>query len=256
MNAKAVRDFLHSTGRHPEPSSDPGEQMLCDWLEAQRRAAQQGRLSPERHSILDRAVPGWRRSRDEVWNERLAAAAGGLTPFLRTWLGHQRRSYAEGNLRADRLAALNDALPGWMDMEGNRWEEGFDRLESWVLEHGTMPGYTGREGEQEHLYRWLVIQRNLAARGGLARSKDVRLSSLYPGWQQSIPGPWERMAAAVADHITFTGRRPAVTVPEERRMARWLGTQRAAVRAGRLHPDRIAWLDKNVPGWAGSNEQG
>lgn len=214
-------------------------------------------MSPERHSILDRALPGWRRSRDEVWNERLAAASdGSLTPFLRTWLGHQRRSYYEGSLRADRLAALNAALPGWLGFEGSRWEETFDRLTSWTLEHGCMPGYTEEEGEQARLYRWLVTQRSLAVRGALASSKELRLRSLHPRWQQNIHGPWDRMAAAVKDHIAATGRRPSVSVSDERRMARWLGTQRASLRAGKLHPDRISWLDENVPGWVGQYEQG
>lgn len=257
LNARAVRDFLYSAGRYPESSTDPGEQMLCDWMEAQRRSAQKGRLSPERHSILDRALPGWRRSRDEVWSERLAAVLDGqMTPLLRTWLGSQRRSHAEGTLRADRLAALNDALPDWLSLEGRRWEEAFDSLGAWIREHGRLPGYTEKDGDQVRLYRWLVTQRNLAARGGLAVSKAARLRSLHPRWEQSINGPWEIMAAAVAAHIAATGRRPAVTSPEERRMARWLGTQRASLRSGKLNPVRTAWLNDNVPGWAGRLEQG
>lgn len=253
-NALAVRKVQRQSGQLPGVGGSAGEARLHAWLEHQRRAAQQGRLSPERRQMLDRSVAGWRRSRDDAWSERLEAARQEpQDPTARQWLRQQRRALEGGALRAERLAALDIALPGWQVSAEGTWEAVFGQLTGWIERTGQMPSHTKADGEQALLYRWLVAQRSFNSRGALSQKKMLRLQALAPGWQNHLAGPWENMAEAVSEHVRQTGVRPAAANVEQQQMARWLGTQRAALRAGRLSLSRRSWLDENIPGWAGGS---
>lgn len=250
-NARSVRAFLQENGALPEHGGGPLESLLAQWLDVQRRAAHRGRLKPERASILDRAVPGWRCTRDERWADNLAEAASGDTGVkTREWLQNQRRELHAGNLRADRIAALDAAVPGWSTPQDPSWDEELDRTAHWIHTHGAFPGRaaSGVEGE---LHAWLTKQRTLAVCGRLAASKAEKLQELLPGWESRLESKWEATARAVEAHVKSTGQRPRVRVPEERQLGKWVATQRAALRTGSLSEDRRRWLDANVPGWAG-----
>lgn len=82
-----------------------------------------------------------------------------------------------------------------------------------------------------------------------------------PGGASGQPDPrraaWQASAVAVGLHLAETGRCPAgdAADPEVRRLANWLRTQRRAERAGRLAPDRLAWLELNLPSWRHPGEE-
>lgn len=250
-NARQVRAHLQKHGSLPEPGGDVLEKHLSEWLDTQRRAMQQNRLKPERASILDRATPGWRRSRDERWTESLTLAASGPRSEISTeWLRRQKRSYRAGTLRADRIAALSAAIPGWQFTGGSSWDADLERLRSWVAEHGTLPAY-GSEGAEGELHAWLTRQRQAVSAGRLSAQRAARLHEAAPGWLDALETKWQANARAVAEHLAQTGRLPMVRSTAENKLARWVGTQRAALRAGTLESERRTWLDTNIPGWSG-----
>lgn len=250
-NARQVRAHLQKHGSLPESGGDLLEKHLAEWLDSQRRAMQQNRLKPERASILDRAVPGWRRSRDERWTESLTlAAAGRRDEVSAEWLRRQKRSYRAGTLRADRIEALNAAIPGWQFTAGSSWDAELERLRSWMAGNGALPSY-GAEGLEGELYAWLAKQRQAASSGRLSAQRASRLHEAAPEWQNDLETKWQATARAVAAHVEEAGRLPMVRNIAENKLARWVGTQRAALRAGTLEHERRVWLDSNVPGWAG-----
>lgn len=249
-NARQVRAHLQRHGCLPESGGDTLEKHLAEWLDAQRRAMQQNRLKPERASILDRAVPGWRRSREERWDESLAAAAAERTDASAEWLRRQQRAYRAGTLRQDRIEALSAAIPGWQFTSGSSWSAELERLRAWMAGNAVLPAY-GAEGLEGELYAWLAKQRLAAANGRLSAQRATRLHEVAPDWQNVLETKWQASARAVAAHLEQTGRLPMVRSAEENKLARWVGTQRAALRAGALDPERRTWLDSNIPGWAG-----
>lgn len=107
---------------------------------------------------------------------------------------------------------------------------------------------------------WIQAQR-AAWRGKKSWLTEERLSLLdanLPGWWES-PRPldqraWDQSAVLLVDHVRTTGALPRQNAAdnEERRLARWLTTQRVASHAGELSAERKSWLDDRLPGWVGA----
>jgi hypothetical protein len=123
--------FKAQRGRWPSAlSSDSDERALANWLYRQTKHA--GRAAK-----LDSALLNWRRrpSGDtERWNTRLEGvlehvrrygrlpAMGSATPpeeyALGKWLSVQRYALKKGTLYPERLARLDELLPGWRRLGG------------------------------------------------------------------------------------------------------------------------------------------
>lgn len=84
----------------------------------------------------------------------------------------------------------------------------------------------------------------------------VLLDASLPGWREPPTPPprkWAETAAEIASHHASTKRLPRQngSTDDERRLGRWLTTQRKRLDDGALSEDRTAWLDENLPGWRG-----
>jgi hypothetical protein len=259
--AAMVARFAERTGSLPGPGTDPVEDEMAGWLAVQRRTAQQRRMTETRRTFLDTRIPGWRQSREDRWNSQLsllieARSAG--TPVrgrLKIWLKSQRRTAAAGQLRTDRQASLDAAAPGWDRPAGDPellWLGRAEDLANYVDFSGRLPASGGGTAEATGLYRWMSYQRSLARTGKLPKARLKWLDKNVPGWLPDRDGRevrWSSQAKALGSFRETTGRWPSVSVPAERTLARWLGTQRAAARAGRMGTARRETLDTAVPGW-------
>lgn len=212
-------------------------------------------------SFLDTRIPGWRQSREERWNSQLAlltqARSGGtaVRGQLKVWLKTQRRAAAAGNIRTDRKSALDAAAPGWdrPALSGEYlWLSRAEDLANYVDFSGRLPASAGGTAEATGLYRWMSYQRVLARSGRLARTRSKWLDKNVPGWLPDHDGRevhWSAQAKALELFRAETGRWPSVAVAAEKTLARWLGTQRAAARAGRMGTARRETLDATAAGW-------
>ncbi|WP_354215037.1 Helicase associated domain protein [Arthrobacter sp. UYCo732] len=260
--AATVAVFVAFNGRLPGPGPDLTEDELAGWLAVQRRAAQQSRLTGTHRRYLDSNIPRWRQTRQERWDAqltRLADAATAGTPVrgqLKVWLKSQRRAAAAGNLSVDRKAALDTRAPGWdrpsVDTE-YLWLSRAEDLANYVDFAGRLPASTGGTADVSGLYRWMNYQRSLARAGKITTKRRKWLDKNVPGWlpaQDSRELHWKAQAKALATFLESSGRWPRVTHPAEKTLARWLGTQRAAARAGRLGAVRREQLDSIAANWA------
>jgi hypothetical protein len=259
--ADTVVRFVERSGTLPAPGAEPVEDEMAGWLAVQRRAAQQGRMTSAHRSFLDTRIPGWRQSREERWKSQLAllseATAAG-TPVrgrLKVWLKSQRRAAAAGQLSAARKSSLDERAPGWdrpaVDPE-LLWLGRAEDLANYVDFSGRLPGSAGGPAEATGLYRWMSYQRGLARAGRLTKARRKWLDKNVPGWLPDHDGRevhWSAQAKALESFRETTGRWPSVAVPAEKTLARWLGTQRAAARAGRLGAARVETLDTAAAGW-------
>jgi hypothetical protein len=132
--------FLDQQNRAPsQHSEEPSERVLLYWLRNQRSSLRNGLLLPEKISKLNQALPGWSnvapggfrassRGRSS-WNHRLEqlsehwhrhgrnpAISSSGTPEERglgKWLSAQRYALKKGTLHPERVAKLDELVPGW-----------------------------------------------------------------------------------------------------------------------------------------------
>lgn len=259
--ADDVADFMVRTGSLPAAGQDSVEDGLAGWLAVQRRAAQQGRIAARRMAYLESRVPGWRQSRTERWDAQLVllelAKASGAQPHsqLRVWIKSQRRAAAKGLLAPDRKRTLDAKVPGWdrtaVENE-NQWTGRAEDLANYVDLSGKLPASNSGTAEAAGLYRWMSYQRALARSGKITSKRRKWLDKNVPGWlpeQDCHQVRWSTLAEALVLFVDTNRRWPRATAPAEKTLARWLGTQRAVARAGKLTPSRREKLDSVAAGW-------
>lgn len=259
--AATVAAFVSRTGSLPCAGPELVEDELAGWLAVQRRADQQSRLTPGHRRYLDSHIPGWRQARQERWEAQLALLAAATTATapirgqLKVWLKSQRRALAAGALTAGRKSALDAQAAGWdrpaADAE-HVWMNRAEDLANFVDFAGRLPASAGGNADVSALYRWMNYQRSLARAGKIPAKRRKWLDKNVPGWlpvQDPREVHWAAQAKLLGVFLQTSGRWPMVASPAERSLARWLGTQKAAARAGRLADTRRAILDAAAPGW-------
>jgi hypothetical protein len=132
--------FLDQHNRAPSQyAEEPSERVLFYWLRNQRSSLRNGLLLPEKISKLNQALPGWSNvapggfrasaRRQSSWNHRLEQLSEhwhryGRNPVmgpsgspeeraLGKWLSAQRYALKKDTLYAERVAKLDELVPGW-----------------------------------------------------------------------------------------------------------------------------------------------
>lgn len=246
--AAAVVEYHALQGRLPADD----EPEMHAWLERKRRAVRRGRLNAGLCATLDAGAPGWRRNREDRWNENLRALAAGSTPVLRTWLHTQRRALAAGRLTDRRRAALDAVLGSWSTpaAAGPGWDERADDVIDFVDLHDRFPRPSGLDDEAA-LARWLTGQRAAARAGKMAPKRMTRLDKAVPGWLPEEEGRdfiWQAKARELAAFVVRNLRWPFPSSPDESDLAAWARAQRTAHRNGRLSEDRTKQMAA-IHGW-------
>ena len=130
-----LRRFMGRTGRWPISGTDGTEGELAFWIAEQRRRHRRRLLSEDRIIRLDAAGP-WRLSSpaladEQRWWKRLKESAAyrretrrwprwrnpanEQESVLGVWIHDQRQQLTRALLTDDRVAALNEHLPGWSE---------------------------------------------------------------------------------------------------------------------------------------------
>lgn len=159
---------------------------------------------------------------------------------LALWVITQRRDAG-----ADRVARLNDGLPGWnVQVRIAAWEDNLSALTRYVTATGNFPTQLDQDRSVSRLAFWLREQRM-----GASGERSSRLDAAVPGWRGNHPGhrSWESSLDELAAFVALTGRRPILSVDasaNEIRLRRWMVDQRRRATA-----DQRASLNARVPGW-------
>lgn len=154
-------------------------------------------------------------------------------------------------------------MPADHPFDDDVWRHRAAAVADWLHRSHSWPV---RRGDTEAvLARWLERQRALERAGQLPGDRRAVLDELL-GERWPSPAPdsrvWEQHASDLAEWMSRSARLPRRRPdadPDERRLARWLVTQRARLRDGTLTAERIAWLDARLPGWnprPGSRDDG
>ena len=172
---------------------------LGSWVNTQRMAHRQKTLKPDRENRLLQ-FPDWN------WNPRGDLWEVGLRHLLRyietrghadvpqkhevtgyplgSWVTTQRTHRAQGVLRADRKARL-DQIPEWRwDSRDGRWEDAYANLLAYVKENNTSRVPRGYRVDGFNLGAWVQTQRDRYARQTITEDQKKRLGKL-PEWRWS-----------------------------------------------------------------------
>ncbi|HEX9228021.1 MAG TPA: helicase associated domain-containing protein [Arthrobacter sp.] len=259
---------FHSTrGILPnKKSKDPVEKSLWVWLDTCRTKWES--MPAERRQLLDTGLPGWRRTRDSIWNDYLnlvgafiaehdrfprAKAEAAEEAALGTWLLRQR-SKAD-SLDSSRRKVLDERIPGWMqgtpgwgqkDRE-DTWADMLEQCVEFVHTHGKLPVVVaGQEPSEKRIAVWLRNQR--AVKNKMPEDRRGTLARRLPMWDITLEEIWQEKLQMSVDFVRVHGRMPSSgkRAPEdEQELGRWLIVQRK--NAAKLQRDGV--LDANLPGW-------
>lgn len=281
----------HNGALPPNPGSRRGydeERRLNSWLGALR---EERRHHPEKfpkykEEALDTLFPGW----DEWVVPSLSEAASyawgdgldSLTTFLSNtgrvpsewsqkasevelayWFQGQKASHSGVNgssLKAERLARLNKALPGWWEEslpgEGEEFIKYLKALKTFLKVNGRGPSplVKGSLPGEVQLFKWLGIQRYLSNKPEIQypEAKINSISGLLPDWSRVgvLRRNWEENLQNVLRYFNTHGSWPASNNPD----GFWLQQQRTLTK---LDPksltteqlDRLNRLNSEAPGW-------
>jgi len=273
--------FIEANDRTPVSSSeDDEERKLAIWMSNQKAQARRGDASLDSIALLDEKIPGWnewqrqKQSRADnypTWDENLDLLVEfldetGVKPVfecdskeerrLAAWLNNQRRMFRKGQMAADRIAALNTAVPTWNDLSRNdgKWSRNLTEVKSFFEKTGHAPSANATEADERRLARWFFEQKRKAAAGELGE-RSAEFEALLPNWED-IKAPtnvstWEETLAAAADYFEQNKSFPATTSedPDVRRMGFWITRNRKYLKDGKLSTDKVAKLDKALPHW-------
>lgn len=163
------------------------------WVANQRRSYRERALTAERIRRLEE-LPGWTwEPHDERWEAMYRSAAAHLESgseipaamvsddglAIGAWCGTQRRSYRNGQLSPERIAAL-EALPGWAWSQRPSAEHtGIEELERFIGQHGhTAVPATYVTGSGFRLGAWLHRQSREIETGRIPLARYRKLQAL------------------------------------------------------------------------------
>ena len=120
-NYEALKIFLDKQQRFPKSA----EGYLGEWCSTQRKMRKQGKLSPDRQTLLDRiGLSGrWSRSGEALGTVAPVHVQNGRWPGCREgalgrWCTVQRRNYRRGSLSDQKIAQLEQI--GFIPLKGDK----------------------------------------------------------------------------------------------------------------------------------------
>lgn len=155
-----------------------------------------------------------------------------------------------------RRATTGDSGAAERTQFDRRWSATYDELRAWVTSIGRWPSRSSPGSVAERrLGDWVAFQRRRHAAGVLAAER-LRLLLAIPGWRPSGESHWHESYDALRLWVDDHGRFPSRTAgdPTERRLGRWIDTQRRVRRRGDDDPNAAmpparARLLEAIPGW-------
>ena len=227
-------------------------------------------------SACRRAYRQLRRALDSDW-ERYYAAAKQMTAEGKTldvprsyrfggvavgrWLENQRLVRAgkkKGRLTAEQAARLEKLGIAWKQRMEQAWERGYAAAREYRGEYGNlMVPVRYRDKNGFALGEWIVYNRQRFLGNNLSTDRAERLEALGMVWD-TVQDIWEQSYCAAVQYWLDHGTLEVpvkYTTPEGVALGVWLGSQRAAYKAGTIKPVQKAWLEALDVDWTNRNDR-
>ncbi|MGU3650301.1 Helicase associated domain protein [Mycolicibacterium sp. A43C] len=230
------------------------------WVTTQRVNRIRGTLDEGRSIRLEK-LPGWTwDAKADKWEEgftrlRQFAKENGSARTVATlkvdgfslgaWVVTQRGDFAKGVLSDDRKRRLEGLTDWTWDPFADQWEEGFHRLNDYVLATGNARVPVAYTASGFPLGKWVDKQRINHRKGVLDSDRENRLDSL-PGWAWDAQvAKWEDGFSRVVAYVNSHGHAnvPASYKIDGYGLGGWVRRQRILHEQGVLDTKRVRRLE-------------
>ncbi|MFE0893698.1 helicase associated domain-containing protein [Streptomyces rochei] len=141
-----------------------------------------------------------------------------MKPGLGQWIADNRRTYARGDMNADRIDQLAKLATAWSHFDV-AWEEGLSAARRWAAEHGHLLAPLDATYQGYWVGIWLKNQRAAARKAAeieqrraeglpvqsaavaLAEVRREQLEDIDPSWCPAWPVEWQRGFHLVRLHL-------------------------------------------------------
>ena len=180
---------------------------------------------------------------------------------LGRWLELQRQIQAgekPGRLTAEQAARLEKLGLAWNQRMEQAWERGYAAAREYRGEYGNLMvpvRYRAKNGFA--LGEWIVYNRQRFLGSNLSTDRAERLEALGMVWD-TVRDIWEQSYCAAVQYWLDHGTLEVpvkYTTPEGVALGVWLGSQRAAYKAGTIKPVQKAWLEALDVDWTNRNDR-
>jgi hypothetical protein len=252
-NLEKLKCFLKRYGHCCVPVPWSEDVVLGNWVHSQRERRRLGQLSEERIRHLDELGFAWYGQTHSIaWAKKLKElkkyksrhghcnvfAAENVSVKLLTWARYQYQQKRLGRLSPVRVRQLDELGFIW-DIRLSVWERHLNELQEFKRRHRhcNVSMLSKADGK---LGNWVRFQRRARKLGKLSATRIQQLDSLGFTWG-SIEDKWKVMFAALAafQRLWHHCRIPVRST----RLGRWVATQRASYRKGRLSNERVRQLE-------------
>lgn len=258
-----LQKYQETHGDCRVPDEWPDDPKLARWVRTQRAQQSSGKLSSQRIERLETLGFDWQLARDvgeyerRSWEQMFAKLqhyrethGNTLVPqrwrndrSLADWVTKQRVSYNREMLSPDRVQRLEQIGFDW-DPIGTRWEEMFQKL----VEFKKQNGHTNvpqRAPEYADLATWVRNQRAAKEHNRpIMAERAKRLDEIGFTWRLVEREAWQHMLERLNEFKKVHGH---CNVPQkgggDKRLGKWVNTQRTHFKQGRLKPDRFQQLE-------------
>jgi superfamily II DNA or RNA helicase len=162
---------------------------------------------------------------------------------LAEWVSEQRMAYSRERLAPERVRRFDEIGFEW-DPIGTRWEEMFQQLVEFKKQHGHT-NVPQRSGKYAELGTWVRNQRAAKRYNRpILAERGKRLDEIGFVWRLVERNAWERMLERLVEFKKLHGH---CNVPQkgggDKRLGKWVNTQRTHYNRGKLKPDRQRQLE-------------
>ena len=241
----------------------PDGLQLGIWL--RRQADDRRAMAPERKQLLDAIGMIWNR-KDAKWHRDLAAIRkyvaehGPLHKIppnctsdgvrVKQWVMFQRSQARAGNMTEERLKAIADIDPTWLQTDF--WERLFQAAADFSARNGHLrPGKGEVTVHGTDLHGWLKDQRMPVNTALLTAERKERLDGIGMVWSLH-EDDWRRGLAAAAAYAREHGNldvSSSFVAKDGFPLGQWIGDRRTRARKGTLSADHKAALDRLDREW-------
>jgi len=274
----ALESFKAEHGHCRVPVGWTENPKLANWVASQRRHKKTGYLKPERVLALERIGFDWVLGKGsvqashekrgisptaaQIWETRFQElkqykqAHGNClvpqrfkeNPKLADWVSEQRMAHNKGRLDVERVRRLEELDFDW-DPNNTHWEKCYRQLVEFKKEHGNT-NVPQRSGKYRELGTWVRNQRAAKRyKRPIMEERAKRLDEIGFMWTLVETVSWEDMFASLVEFKKVHGH---CNVPqksrehkslEQKRLGKWVNSQRTANTRGKLNPARKQQLD-------------
>ena len=215
------------------------------WINSQRTAKNNGKLSTERIQLLDAIGFTWDQI-EQVWQENYQqlkqyALDNGNTKIpighlnLGTWVNRQRRQQKKNELSEERIQLLNDIGFIWDAIE-QEWQENYQQLKQYALDNGN----TKVPGRHLNLGKWVNRQRQKQKKNELSEERIQLLNDIGFIWDP-FEEEWQENYQQLKQYALDNGN---TKVPRGHlNLGTWVSKQRQQKKKDELSEERIQLLN-------------